>query len=483
MNDNVITPLDEETVIPGLAPPPEKGSNIKRLAVVAMMGVTVVGGLAYAVTKHYSSSADIPDKAVSTPEVASTQAVPIKMPELPAGSAYAASTNKASASAVAAASSSAGTTVPSITPMPGDSTAIAVNGTGAGTYQDGASGSTAAGGAPAVKVANPDDAPIFSSGATPDPHAAATVAPRSSSTTSNRVAEANASLDAYKIQLAGMVENLQKLTNGTARGGATTTQLLPPGGIASPSPQGGQGGQGQAGQAGQSTALFGSMDRSATPRVQAGMLGDRNMIVPKGTLFLCSLKTRVISATSGFIGCQVTRNVFSDNGKVLLIERGSHMDGEYRIVSIKPGVTRIPVLWTRVRTPQGVTIDLESPATGALGESGLGGYVDNRWGERLGAAVMLSLVNDALKYAVQSQTTSGNGNTVLLPNTTDQGSKLAEKVLETTINIPPLLYQNQGGVVGVYVSRDLDFSTVYELKPQGSTQAASTQPSSQNATQ
>ena len=79
---------------------------------------------------------------------------------------------------------------------------------------------------------------------------------------------------------------------------------------------------------------------------------------------------------------------------------------------------------------------------------------------------MLPLVNDALKYAIASQNSNGSGNTVLLPNTTDQGSKLAEKVLETTINIPPLLYQNQGGVVGVYVSRDLDFSSVYELRPQ-----------------
>ena len=78
---------------------------------------------------------------------------------------------------------------------------------------------------------------------------------------------------------------------------------------------------------------------------------------------------------------------------------------------------------------------------------------------------MLSLVNDALKYAIAVQTSSGSGNTVLLPNTTDQGSKLAEKVLETTINIPPLLYQNQGSVVGVYVARDVDFSKVYALEP------------------
>lgn len=197
------------------------------------------------------------------------------------------------------------------------------------------------------------------------------------------------------------------------------------------------------------------------------MLGDRSMILPKGTLFTCSLKTRVVSATSGFVGCQVMRNVFSDDGRVMLVERGSHLDGEYRIVQIRPGLTRIPVLWTRVRTPTGVTVDLDSPATGQLGESGIGGYVDNRWGERIGAALLLSLADDVLQFAGASHNSgNNNGNTLVLPNTVAQGPKLAEKVLEATINIPPLMYQNQGGIVGVYVARDIDFSTVYELKPQ-----------------
>jgi type IV secretion system protein VirB10 len=53
----------------------------------------------------------------------------------------------------------------------------------------------------------------------------------------------------------------------------------------------------------------------------------------------------------------------------------------------------------------------------------------------------------------------------VLPSTTNNTSKLAEKVLDSTINIPPLLYQNQGGIVGIYVARDVDFSSVYELKP------------------
>ena len=450
MSDNAITPLEDEVEVPGVAPPKAKNSTAKRIAVVGIFALSIVGAVGYAAVKHFTNKADIPEKAAASPDVASAQAPGLRMPAAPAAS----SSAQVAAQASGASGSGRGQVVPSIASMPGDP--IGVQGT-SGYASNG--GNSQPSGAPPVKVMSPDDAPIFSAGAVPDMRAPATVASRSSG---NRVADANASLDAYQRQLAGMLENLQNLTSGkvgSGNGSGPTSSFIP-----SPVPTANTGNP--ANQQGAVPSLFGSLDRSSTPSVQARMLGDRNMIVPKGTLFLCSLKTRVISATSGFIGCQVTRNVLSDNGRVLLIERGSHMDGEYRIVSIKPGVTRIPVLWTRVRTPQGVTIDVESPATGALGESGLGGYVDNRWGERLGAAVMLSLVNDALKYAIASQNSNGNGNTVLLPNTTDQGSKLAEKVLETTINIPPLLYQNQGGVVGVYVSRDLDFSSVYELRPQ-----------------
>ena len=58
-------------------------------------------------------------------------------------------------------------------------------------------------------------------------------------------------------------------------------------------------------------------------------------------------------------------------------------------------VAGIPIIWTRVRTPHGVIVDLDSPATGPLGESGIDGYVDNRWGERIGAALKRSAQIDA----------------------------------------------------------------------------------------
>jgi type IV secretion system protein VirB10 len=258
-------------------------------------------------------------------------------------------------------------------------------------------------------------------------------------------------LQDYQRRLQGLLDNLTQgngLPNGPVGSPTDTSSDLRP--------------NLQAAAAG----LFGGqLQGSDTPKVKATMLGDRSLTLPKGTAFTCALKTRVISATSGLVGCQVQRDVYSDNGRVLLIERGSHLDGEYRIASVRPGTVRIPVLWTRIRTPHGVTVDIESPGTGQLGESGIEGHVDNRWGDRIGAAMLLSLIDDSVKLVIQNQMQNRDADTIVLPSTTENTSKLAEKVLDSTINIPPLIYQNQGGIVGIYVARDVDFSSVYALQP------------------
>lgn len=267
-------------------------------------------------------------------------------------------------------------------------------------------------------------------------------------------------LENYQRQLQGLLNDLTRTADLAAGGGSTQSPTGPL--LNTPSPVGHVGNAGQPATGG----LFGGqMQGSATPAVSARVLGNRSLTLPKGTAFTCALKTRLISAASGLVGCQVQRNVFSEDGRVLLIERGSHLDGEYRMASARPGMVRIPVLWTRIRTPLGVTVDIDSPATGPLGESGVEGYVDNRWTERIGAAMLLSLIDDSVKLVIQNQTNDRQGDTIVMPSTTANTSKLAEKVLDSTINIPPLVYQNQGGIVGIYVARDVDFSSVYELRP------------------
>jgi type IV secretion system protein VirB10 len=434
MTDNTIEPLEGEAVIPGVTAKKPARANTRQLFAIGALLLSVIAVLVFTLVRHFTRSAAETAEKTPAPEVASGRVGKLAMPPQP----MPAAAGTAPGAAPRGASESGGTRVGEIDP---DVAPIPLRGA--------AGGAGGAGSSHGPKVVNPDDAPIFPSGATPDLHAQdkAGAAPAASSK----------QLDSYQAQVAPLIQQLQRMTAGG--GGAGRPPLGASAAGAEPAANGSP--------AAAAPPLFGTMERSATPTVQARLLADRSLTIPKGTLFTCSLKTRVVTATNGLVGCQVTRNVFSDDGRVLLIERGSHLDGEYRIVQVRPGVTRIPVLWTRVRT-QTASIDLDSPATGQLGESGLGGYVDNRWGERLGASLLLSLIDDAVKFGLASQggNSSGGNNAFVLPNTTAQGSKLAERVLEATINIPPLLYQNQGGVVGVYVARDIDFSSVYELKPQ-----------------
>ena len=369
----------------------------------------------------------------------------------------------------------AGPRIPAIVPTADElAEPIGVRRTGAGAPGGGG-----------TKVVPPEDAPVLLVTSRPTQAQTATLQQRSGdrraladaappvvdapdADPNDPIANTARNLQGYQRQLQGLLDTL---TRSTALATGQATGQVPPEALLG----GSQTGVTPMGVAPGSAAvpgaglLGGQLQGSATPRVAAGMLGNRSLTLPKGTAFTCALKTKVISAVSGLVGCQVQRNVYSDDGRVLLIERGSHLDGEYRIASVRPGTVHIPVLWTRIRTPNGVTVDVESPGTGQLGESGIDGYVDNRWTERIGAAMLLSLIDDSVKLIIQNQANrsdnEGNADTIVLPSTTANTSKLAEKVLESTISIPPLIYRNQGGIVGIYVARDVDFSSVYELQP------------------
>lgn len=200
---------------------------------------------------------------------------------------------------------------------------------------------------------------------------------------------------------------------------------------------------------------------SKLSRVTAAKIGDRNYILAKGAHIDCALTTRVISDVSGFASCVLTNNIYSDNGKVLLLERGSDVQGEYA-ATMDQGQRRLAVLWTRIKTPNGVVINLDSHGADGLGAMGLEGYVDNHWWERLGAAFLLSFVKDAIAY--QTAKDSGAAGTLIYQNSVQTSSQMADRILSKTINIKPTFYKNQGDRASIYVARDLDFSTVYALR-------------------
>jgi len=192
---------------------------------------------------------------------------------------------------------------------------------------------------------------------------------------------------------------------------------------------------------------------------KAGQLGDRNYIVAMGTSIPCVLETALSSDQPGYTSCVINRDIMSDNGRVVLMEKGTQVVGEYR-GGLKRGQSRLFVLWNRAKTPKGVIITLASPATDAIGRAGFDGWVDTHFMERFGSALLLSVVGDLASIAGQKLSDAD----VDAEETTNSGKEAAAIAVEQSINIPPTLIKHQGSLVNIFVARDLDFSDVYQLK-------------------
>ncbi|WP_372784800.1 type IV secretion system protein VirB10 [Phenylobacterium sp.] len=192
---------------------------------------------------------------------------------------------------------------------------------------------------------------------------------------------------------------------------------------------------------------------STIGRARAARLPDRNFLIVAGAAIPCLLQTAMDTATPGYVSCLIPRDVLSDNGAVVLMEKGTKVLGEYRS-TLKQGQTRLFVLWTRAVTPAGVVIRLESPAADSLGRAGFDGTLDTHFWDRFGGALLLSIV-DGGSYALAGP---GGGNTARVP------SDAAAVALQNSVNIPPSLRKAQGSEVSIFVAQDFDFSGVYSLQ-------------------
>ena len=188
-------------------------------------------------------------------------------------------------------------------------------------------------------------------------------------------------------------------------------------------------------------------------------------LLVRGTYIRCVLETRIVTDIPGFTSCVVTEPVYSINGRSLLLPKGSKISGKYN----NSGATgpRVAVIWDRITTPNGIDVNMASPGVDNLGGAGHPGQYNAHWGSRIASALLISLISDAFSYAAAENgprtTTISNGNVLETPfesSTARTMERLANQALDKSINRPPTVTINQGTVVNVYVSKDVDFTGV-----------------------
>jgi type IV secretion system protein VirB10 len=191
----------------------------------------------------------------------------------------------------------------------------------------------------------------------------------------------------------------------------------------------------------------------------ARLLRTQRMLLPKGAFIDCTLETAIDSTLPGMTTCVTATDTFGVDGRVVLLERGTKLVGETR-GQVQQGTARVFVLWTEARTPAGVIVPLDSPGTDQLGRSGLSGSVDRHFWERFGAALLVSAVDGAVQAAVQSSD-RGGGAIIYNPSAAQD---VTTEVLKSTLSIPPTVRKENGDRIQILVARDIDFTSVYELR-------------------
>lgn len=238
------------------------------------------------------------------------------------------------------------------------------------------------------------------------------------------------------------------------------------------------------------------LNYTSASRNIATKVGMLEMTILQGKIVDAVLETAINTAIPGMARAIVTRDVYSEHGKNILLPKGSRLIGSYS-TSVAVGQTRVNVTWDRVITPYGIDIAIESTGSDQLGRAGIYGDLDEKLFSRLANAFLISYLIPYLTTkattnsndVITTTTTLGNGgignttgggttnNTSNVPGpgsgstTTTQGSPLALAIqggnqqftniatdaINNTFSTTPVISVDQGTKIKILVQKDLVF--------------------------
>lgn len=170
--------------------------------------------------------------------------------------------------------------------------------------------------------------------------------------------------------------------------------------------------------------------------------------VTQGTLIPAVLETAIDTDVPGYVRAIVSADVRSFDGKRTLVPRSSRLIGQYKS-GLTAGQKRAYVIWSRLIRPDGVSVNLGSPAIAFGGETGLPGKVNSHFFERFGSAMLLSVVGGLSTLAT-------SGSSVVIGG----GQSAAAAAVQQSGSVGPTIRVRQGEPIRVFTAKDLDFSQV-----------------------
>lgn len=199
-----------------------------------------------------------------------------------------------------------------------------------------------------------------------------------------------------------------------------------------------------------------------TTSVEAKQVPHPEYTIVSGEMLHAVLNVAMNSDLPGMVTATVSSSAYAYTGALELIPKGSRLIGQYSSAVLQ-GQSRIFIMWNRVVLPDGVSVDINSPDTDQIGQSGEpADYINRHFWSRFGESVLLSILGAGVSnVGVQSndQYNSAQAYRIAVADSLQQS---AAGTLQQTISTKPTLVRYQGANINVFIAHDLSFYNLYK---------------------
>lgn len=186
---------------------------------------------------------------------------------------------------------------------------------------------------------------------------------------------------------------------------------------------------------------------------QSRVLSAPSNTITQGTIIEATLTTGINSQLSGTLTSTVSFDIWAFDMSRVLIPRGSQLFGRYSN-EIALGQRRVLVAWDRIVTPDAQVVDIDAYGSDRLGRSGLTGKVNSRFGQRFGAAALISVIG-ALPVIAAAGTGSETASDVAV-NVSEDAADSVNSIVAQYLELAPIITVEHGDIIMVMVTNDLE---------------------------
>jgi len=199
-----------------------------------------------------------------------------------------------------------------------------------------------------------------------------------------------------------------------------------------------------------------------TTSVEAKQVPHPQYTIISGEMLHAVLNVAMNSDLPGMVTATVTSPAYAYTGGNELIPKGSRLIGQYSSAVLQ-GQSRIFIMWNRVVLPDGVSVDINSPDTDQIGQSGEpADYINRHFWSRFGESVLLSILSAGVSNVDVQSSDQYNSAQAYRMAVADSLQQSAAGTLEQTISLKPTLVRYQGANINVFIAHDLSFYNLYQ---------------------